>query len=211
MDINKINNFTIKILKDCHLGNKKYTKDKYYRCINGRIEADDGFDSFTYISYEDYVFKKQISRDCFKLVNNAYNGIQIFNMLYNKDIPENTVLYCDNERYIAKWSFSNGTILLFKEGDYNNPIEVGDLLNKLFTIENKVDWKNVPKFTKVQVRDSYNQVWKNVYFLEYDGDEKSNHPFKITKLKEKDEFTNLTPEDCCYSYKYCRLYDEEEN
>lgn len=209
MDIKSINNFTIKILKDCNLGNKKYSKNKYYRCINGRIEADDGFDDFIYASYNDFAFKKQISKDCFELVNDAYNGVQIFNMLFNKEIPENTIVYWDYGKYIAKWSFSNKTILLFEEGKYNRPIELGDLLNKCFTIENEVDWKNISKMTKVQVRNSLQEEWTNAYFLGCYYENLNSYTFRVTSLKEKDEFTGISPEDMFSSYTYCRLYKEE--
>lgn len=76
--------------------------------------------------------------------------------------------------------------------------------------EQEIDWNNILKFTKVQVRDDEYDIWLNRYFVGYNKG--SKYPYKTTSLKKGDEFSGLDPLDSgCYAeFKYCRLYKEEE-
>lgn len=69
--------------------------------------------------------------------------------------------------------------------------------------EEEIDWNKIPQWTKVQVRDSSNEKWRNAYFLNYVLDEKFK--FKTTFY---DKFTS---EGGLFggSWKQCRLYKED--
>lgn len=75
---------------------------------------------------------------------------------------------------------------------------------ELIWVRKEIDWNNVPKYTKVQVRDDETGKWYNRYFIDYEEGEE--YPFVCSSYKE-DEFTNAMPSGM--TYKYCRLYKED--
>ena len=67
--------------------------------------------------------------------------------------------------------------------------------------EEEEKWSKVPEWTKVQVRDSNNDVWKNAYFLKYFKGCESQ--FAATRF-DKFTFNHDYPR-----WKQCRLYKED--
>lgn len=65
-------------------------------------------------------------------------------------------------------------------------------------------WSKVKPYTKVQVRDSDDEKWRNAYLIKYN---KSHiYQFEVT-FNLQDEFTGI--KGTTYNYKYCRLYKED--
>ena len=70
--------------------------------------------------------------------------------------------------------------------------------------ERELDWSKIPKWTKIQVRTSIYQEYKNRYFLEYvDGVVK-----KVCRATVCDEFTFR--ENLFFDYKYFRIHPSVE-
>lgn len=83
---------------------------------------------------------------------------------------------------------------------YNNAI------SGYFTeLKREIDWTKVPKGTKVQVRDSVTEEWKNKYFVKFHERIKET-PFEASLLLD-DYFTGLRMEDESAFWKYCRIHE----
>ena len=70
-----------------------------------------------------------------------------------------------------------------------------------------VNWNEVEKWTKVQVRDSEDQEWLNRYLIKYRPDEScsfyTSTRSEFTLGKEADSYSGIC-------YKMCRLYEEDK-
>lgn len=67
------------------------------------------------------------------------------------------------------------------------------------------EWDNVPKYTKVQVRDYSTEEWQNRYFIRK-ATGAQDYPFVTTVLSG--DFIEEN-EDYIESFRYCRLYENE--
>lgn len=129
-----------------------------------------------------------------------YTGLELALALSKGEIqPETEVLV----------KFTNGDILrLYVEKDlcgsyylvdFNND-EAG---NSIFTdlslkfCIREIDWDKVPKYTKVNVRDTDCEEWKNRYFLYVDESFNKYTKYTTSLINTKDYFTGITPENCC--------------
>lgn len=79
-----------------------------------------------------------------------------------------------------------------------------DFLDLIWEREREIDWRKVPKFTKVEVKHSEKSKWINKYFIKYIPS--SAMPYVVSSC---DDFTYYGHEDneC---YKYIRIYDKNE-
>lgn len=66
------------------------------------------------------------------------------------------------------------------------------------------DWDNVPKYTKVQVRDYAGEEWQNRYFIRKTAGSQ-DYPFVTTVLNG--DFIEDNDEDYTECFRYCRLYE----
>ena len=101
------------------------------------------------------------------------------------------------------------SLLYFIQDNYElvSEITYNDIVLGYFK-ELQIDWSKVPRGTKVQVRDSENQEWKNSYFSKFIK-ENEEYSFRASYVKD-DEFTNLKMNDNEWDFKYCRIYSSEE-
>lgn len=101
------------------------------------------------------------------------------------------------------------SLLYFIQDNYElvSEITYNDIVLGYFK-ELQIDWSKVPRGTKVQVRDSENQEWKNSYFSKFIK-ENEEYSFRASYVKD-DEFTNLKMDDNEWDFKYCRIYSSEE-
>lgn len=79
-----------------------------------------------------------------------------------------------------------------------------DKVELIWKREKEIDWTKVPRFTKVQVRDSKEEEWKNRYFSSMGFDKDKS--YKVTIY---DEFTCRTGYSES-SWRYIRIYDESD-
>lgn len=158
---------------------------------------------------EDSMFNKKDLEGKFVELRNGERGIVLNSHIkakskgliklgwYNEDLQEK---YGDEEWDIIK---------IFKIEDHGGVL---DLFNdpekyaELIWEREEIDWNNVPKYTKVQVRDDETDKWKNRYFIKYIKEDKE--PFYCSLCK-KDEFTNFISTKI--PYKHCRLYKEDQH
>lgn len=156
---------------------------------------------------EDSMFNKKDLEGKFVELRNGKRGIVLNSHIkakskgliklgwYNEDLQEK---YGDEEWDIIK---------IFKIEDhggvldlFNDPEEYAELIWE----REEIDWNNVPKYTKVQVKNFKEDDWVNRYFLLRD-DTRGDHKFLVTILNE--EFVD--DEDYAEYFRYCRLYKEE--
>lgn len=79
-----------------------------------------------------------------------------------------------------------------------------DKVELIWKREKEIDWEKVPRFTKVQVRDSIDEEWKNRYFIELSCNKA--YPYRVSTC---DEFTYVTGNSDAL-WKYIRIYDESD-
>lgn len=72
-------------------------------------------------------------------------------------------------------------------------------------VQLSIDWSKVPRGTKVQVRDSEEDEWRNRYFLEHC--EQKQLAFKASTLPDDDPFVNIEMEDYSSLWNMCRLHE----
>lgn len=101
------------------------------------------------------------------------------------------------------------SLLYFIQDNYElvSEITYNDIVLGYFK-ELQIDWSKVPRGTKVQVRDSENQEWRNAYFSKFIK-ENEEYSFRASDIKD-DEFTKLNLDDTSWGYKYCRIYSSTE-
>ena len=129
-----------------------------------------------------------------------YTGLELALALSNGEMPPRTeVLVKFNDGDILKLYVEKDLCGNYYLVDFNND-EAGysiftDLSLKFCIREREIDWDKVPKYTKVNVRDTDYEEWKNRYFLYVD---ENNDGYKyVTGLSNtKDYFTGMNPEEC---------------
>lgn len=101
------------------------------------------------------------------------------------------------------------SLLYFIQDNYElvSEITYNDIVLGYFK-ELQIDWSKVPRGTKVQVRDSENQEWRNAYFSKFIK-ENEEYSFRASDIKD-DEFTKLNLDDTSWGYKHCRIYSSTE-
>lgn len=71
--------------------------------------------------------------------------------------------------------------------------------------EKEIDWAKIPKWTKVQVRDNDNEVWRNRYFIGLnDNNFKYDYPFVASLF---DEFVHDGSDSDNACYRQCRIHE----
>lgn len=83
-----------------------------------------------------------------------------------------------------------------------NSIFDENYLNLIWQREREIDWSKVPTWTKVQVRASGEDEWKNAYYQEY-----SDGQFKVC-FNELDTFTHIGGEE--FFLTQCRIHPNQE-
>lgn len=133
--------------------------------------------------------------DYYIVINDCIVNEKTFDFLknYNDNL---TNIYSRNLDIVEVYKERKGAEL--KPKNWFNNIEEEPIWKR-----EEVDWSNIPMWTKVQVRDSSNEEWRNAYFLNYQKN--NNFPFKVTFYDkftfEGDLFDNF--------WKQCRLYKKE--
>ena len=130
-----------------------------------------------------------------------YTGLELALALSNGEIPRKTevlVKFDDEDTlklYVKKDLCGNYYLADFNNDEAGNSIFT-DLSLKFYIREREIDWDKVPKYTKVNVRDTDSEEWKNRYFLYvdeiYDG-----YKYVTSLSNTKDYFTGMNPEECC--------------
>ena len=142
-----------------------------------------------------------------------YEGWELLRDLVKGKFKEGDefVYYVDDiEHYLKVSTNMFGDFILIKQ---NESVSVNSSLlskstRKFIKIEKDIDWSKIPRGTKVQYKNYEECEWNNGYFIkkcEYSG-----YSFEISKLKEDDSFSELTMEDCCDYYRYCRIHPDVE-
>lgn len=114
---------------------------------------------------------------------------------YIENFDDNLIYYNKEQRIVriydtASWAATLGE--LFSEDYYLKLIW-----------ERELDWDRVDKFTKVQVRFSESDTWRNRYYLGRSEKTETSHSFKATPY---DEYV-YEKGDGDRSYPYCRLHE----
>ena len=130
-----------------------------------------------------------------------YTGLELALALSKGEMPPRTevlVKFNDGDilkLYVEKDLCGNYYLVDFNNDEAGNSIFT-DLSLKFCIREREIDWDKVPKYTKVNVRDTNYEEWKNRYFLYvdeiYDG-----YKYVTSLSNTKDYFTGMNPEDCC--------------
>ena len=130
-----------------------------------------------------------------------YTGLELALALSKGEMPPRTevlVKFNDGDilkLYVEKDLCGNYYLVDFNNDEAGNSIFT-DLSLKFCIREREIDWDKVPKYTKVNVRDTDSEEWKNRYFLYvdeiYDG-----YKYVTSLSNAKDYFTGMNPEDCC--------------
>ena len=130
-----------------------------------------------------------------------YTGLELALALSKGEIPRKTeilVMFDDEDTlklYVKKDLCGNYYLADFNNDEAGNSIFT-DLSLKFCIREREIDWDKVPKYTKVNVRDTDYEEWKNRYFLYVD--ENNDDYMYVTSLSNtKDDFTGMNPEECC--------------
>ena len=114
----------------------------------------------------------------------------------------------DGEYFVTINNINNSVIprVYYKNGNSVNSVKILSCPDIVFIqkIKNEINWNNVPRYTKVQVRDDEYGEWENRYFYKYDPNDLCN--FSTCGVKENDEFTKLGIEETMESFKFCRLH-----
>lgn len=80
-----------------------------------------------------------------------------------------------------------------------NTIFESENLTLIWECGKEINWNNVPRETKVLVRNSEDEEWKNRYFYNYNS---LKDKYEVTRLK-RDFYTGFEPK--ATDYKYCKL------
>lgn len=80
-----------------------------------------------------------------------------------------------------------------------------EYLTEIWCRKKEVDWSKIPVWTKVQVRNSHSQGWKNRYFLRYATTKHGAIP--LFEVAPFDSFVSITEGLERESYTQCRLHD----
>ena len=142
-----------------------------------------------------------------------YEGWELLRDLVKGEFKEGDkfVYYIDDTgHYLYVKTDLFGDLMLVRENENTSVASI--LLSvstiKFIKIEKDIDWSKIPRGTKVQYKNYEEHEWNNGYFIkEY---EYSGYSFEISKLKEDDSFSELTMEDCCDYYRYCRIHPDVE-
>lgn len=198
-------------------------KKRGYKRYNGCLLEFDGYYHFEKIKNifsdfdEDYVcphFKHDKYYCNHKIINWKINKEKKMKKLKIQDLKVGKIykaIYEDVEQ--------NG---IFKINDVNKLmikddirwVQIGISYNTVLDIEfveieKEIDWTKVPRGTKVQVRDSENQEWKNAYFSKTLNSKEVDYPFKASFIND-DEFTELNLDNTSWNYKYCKIHESVE-
>lgn len=129
-----------------------------------------------------------------------YTGLELALALSNGEILKGTevlVKFDDNctlKLYVKKDSCDSYYLVDYYDDEAGNSIFTDSTL-KFYIKEREIDWSKVPKYTKVNVRDTDIEDWKNRYFLYVDNSD--DYKYITTLSNTKDDFTGMSPENCC--------------
>lgn len=134
--------------------------------------------------------------------NKIYNIIDVLNM------PKGTVLKCINNGEIVKVFKTCGYKSIYNIYNLHEEYELNEIIAnyKFIDIDLEIDWDKIPRKTKVQVKDSENDIWENRYFIKQNQDGK----FVASKLLHSDSYTGATVESESDTYNYCRINPDIE-
>ena len=130
-----------------------------------------------------------------------YTGLELALALSNGEIPPKTevlVKFDDGDilkLYVEKDLCGNYYLVDFNNDEAGNSIFT-DLSLKFCIREREIDWDKVPKYTKVNVRDTDYEEWKNRYFL-YVDEICDGYKYATSLSNTKDYFTGMNPEEWC--------------
>ena len=130
-----------------------------------------------------------------------YTGLELALALSNGEIPPRTkvlVKFNDGDilkLYVEKDLCGNYYLVDFNNDEAGNSIFT-DLSLKFCIGEREIDWGKVPKYTKVNVRDTDYEEWKNRYFL-YVDEICDGYKYATSLSNTKDYFTGMNPEEWC--------------
>lgn len=129
-----------------------------------------------------------------------YTGLELALALSKGEMPPRTevlVKFNDGDilkLYVEKDLCGNYYLVDFNNDEAGNSIFT-DLSLKFCIREREIDWDKVPKYTKVNVRDTDYEEWKNRYFL-YVDENYDGYKYVTSLSNTKDYFTGMNPEDC---------------
>ena len=130
-----------------------------------------------------------------------YTGLELALALSKGEMPPRTevlVKFNDGDilkLYVEKDLCGNYYLVDFNNDEAGNSIFT-DLSLKFCIGEREIDWGKVPKYTKVNVRDTDYEEWKNRYFL-YVDEICDGYKYATSLSNTKDYFTGMNPEEWC--------------
>lgn len=161
--------------------------------------------------------------------NSCYCNHKIINWKINKEKKMKKVKIQDLEkgkiyRFYTEEDLSKNIYMINGRGDlycrdslsckskkdfFKSSLSYNEVKNNYFVeIKREINWTKVPRGTKVQVKDSKKQKWKNAYFSKFLESNKT-YPFKASFIND-DEFTELNLDTTSWRYKYCKIHPSVE-
>lgn len=125
---------------------------------------------------------------------------KIYKAIY-EDVEQDGIFKIND---VNKLMIKDDTMWVQIEISYNTVLDI-----EFIEIEKEIDWTKIPRGTKVQVRDSENQEWKNAYFSKSLNSKEVDYPFKASFIND-DEFTELNLDNTSWNYKYCKIHESVE-
>lgn len=136
-------------------------------------------------------------------MDDGSRGIAINNYILYEKLSDSLddftcdLLYKDYKKYRI-----NKVYRIIKRTNYISEIFKTENLKLIWERREEIDWSKVFKWTKVQVRASGEDEWKNAYYQEY-----SDGQFKVC-FNELDTFTHIGGEE--FFFTQCRIHPKQE-
>lgn len=138
-----------------------------------------------------------------------------FGLVLNEKIltPYQHVAIDNLDEYGQSWALGCSIAEIYGKAKLTRGDMILDLANHVWPMsplwiyceeEREIDYNNLNEFTKIEVRDDYDEEWRRGYYLEY-IDEVPEYKHRIT-FRDRFTYEDDNESEC---FRYCRLYKEE--